>query len=122
MTETTNLAAPKRKRGRPAKIPAIADFIPPLTARELLAFPSTPSDFYPLFAARFHESAPIGFANRAETSATTTADGRMIVNVDWARRIVIVVTREGTGTCETWIPLENVRSMRPAVARATNVT
>ena len=109
MTET--IQQPKRKPGRPPRV---------IATGEALHFPAEAPDprcytgiQQPLLAARFREAAPIGFANRAENSASTSQDGRMHVSVDWTRRVVVVLTKEGSGTCETLIPLENVKSMRP---------
>ena len=109
MTET--IQQPKRKPGRP---PTARDMLPSAPLEQnLYRLEPSPTPAQPMQAVRFKEAAPIGFANRAENSASTSADGRMHVSVDWTRRVVVVLTKEGSGTCETLIPLENVKSMRP---------
>ena len=127
MTET--IQQPKRKPGRPPKgetgenLVAPPGFIAVKDGRALMNLPD-PGNYtgiqQPLLAARFREAAPIGFANRAENSASTSQDGRMHVSVDWSRRVVVVLTKEGSATCETLIPLENVKSMRPVSVKASD--
>ena len=123
MTEL--IQQPKRKPGRPRKVivPQAGDIILPGGPERL--FGADDPGYYtgiqqPMQAVRFKEAAPIGFANRAETSASTSQDGRMHVSVDWSRRVVVVLTKEGSATCETLIPLENVKSMRPVSVKASD--
>ena len=114
----------KRGPGRPRKLPPEVSSAIYNPQRILAAmeppFPSAddPGNYcgiaQPLLSTRFKEAAPIGVTNQAKDSAVTSKDGRMAVSVDWTRRVVIVLTKEQGVSCETLVPLENVKSMRPA--------
>ena len=67
-------------------------------------------------AVRFNEAVPVGNQNPVEMSASTTADGKVSVFMDWERRVVVIQTKGDIAP--TLVPMEIVRSMKPMAKKA----